>query len=98
MQKKSNQLSLNEINLLRVKKRLMVQDSIKIHFPDKEKDFLLFMAKSADNISNYENLSLADLTDLFIEFEEENNGQSLTQEIMNELMEVYIPGFKKGVF
>ena len=97
MQKKSIPVSLKQIELI-AEKRQMVLNSIEKFLPNQQKEFLLFMAKSVDNISNYENLSLTDLTDLFIEFEEENNGLPLTQEIMNELMEIYIPGFKKGVF
>jgi hypothetical protein len=39
---------------------------------------------------------LEDLLSCFIEFEEDENGEELTPEIMDEVLSIYVEGFESG--
>lgn len=75
-------------------KRQMVQTTVKQQLRSKDKQFLVFMANLADEDTDFSKTSTSDLLDNFIEFEEQNTGQELTQEKMNELMKEYVPAFQ----
>lgn len=73
------------------KKREMVLKVIETHFPEGVKEFLLYMAHSANPFANYANCEVIDLVDYFIEFEEQENEGRLTESLMEQLMWVYGP-------
>jgi hypothetical protein len=58
------------------------------------------MAESGNSYEDYSNYSLEELLNTFIEFEENENGEELTPEIMDEVLEIYIEGFgdEDGIF
>jgi hypothetical protein len=68
--------------------------------PSQEREFLVFMAESGNSYEDYSNYSLEELLNTFIEFEENENGEELTPEIMDEVLEIYIGGFEDedGIF
>jgi hypothetical protein len=68
--------------------------------PSQEREFLVFMAESGNSYEDYSNYSLEELLNTFIEFEEGENGEELTPEIMDEVLEIYIEGFgdEDGIF
>jgi hypothetical protein len=68
--------------------------------PSQEREFLVFMAESGNSYEDYSNYSLEELLNTFIEFEENENGEELTPEIMDEVLEIYIEGFgdEDGIF
>ena len=88
MQKKPNQVLL-ELEAISEKRR-MVLNSIDNYLPNQQHEFLLYMAKEADPISNYDDLATIDLVDLFIEFEEDNNEEGLTSETMDGILRIYV--------
>lgn len=89
MQKKTNQVSVEQIEEMSEKRR-MVLNSIDNYLPNQQHEFLLYMAKAADPISNYDDLEITDLVDLFIEFEEDNNEEGLTSETMHGVLRIYV--------
>lgn len=97
MQKKSKNVSLKQLELVSLKKQLVL-NSIKTNLPNQEKEFLLFMANSANSFADYTKLEIMDLVDLFIEFEEEECEEVLTEKLIDELMLIYVPAFKTGLF
>jgi predicted glycosyl hydrolase (DUF1957 family) len=64
--------------------------------PEEEREFLEFMAESANSANDYSKYSLEDLLSCFIEFEEDENGEELTPEIMDEVLSIYVEGFESG--
>jgi len=61
-----------------------------------EREFLEFMAESANSANDYSKYSLEDLLSSFIEFEEAENGEELTPEIMDDVLPIYVEGFESG--
>ena len=96
MQKKSKPVSLKTIEKI-AEQRQMVLNAIEKCLPNQQKDFLLFMAKQADPISDYSELETTDLLDLFIEFEEDNNDEPLTLTILNDVLEMYVEDFNESL-
>jgi len=64
--------------------------------PGQEKEFLEFMAKTSNSGMDYSEASTDELASNFISFEEENNDEEFTSEVMKDVLKIYIPGFKKG--
>jgi len=77
-------------------KRQMLLDKIHSLIPGREKEFLEFMGNSANSFEDYSGYSMDKLLDLFIDFEESENGEELTPEIADEVLDIYIPGFESG--
>jgi|TARA_B110000977_G_C10973508_1_gene453253 hypothetical protein len=80
-------------------KREILLNKISSKIPGREKEFLIFMmeADGGDFTSPDMNIySMDDLLNSFISFEEDNNEEELTPEIMDEVLQIYIPGFERG--
>lgn len=81
-------------------KQEILQAKITELLPGKEREFLEFMAESANSANDYSTYSLEDLLSCFIEFEEDENGEELTSEVMDEVLQMYVEGFESedGLF
>jgi hypothetical protein len=88
--------SLNENMGSTPEKKKMLLSKIKNLVPGQEREFLVFMAESANSYEDYSKSTVSELLDNFIEFEEGENGEALTPEIMDEVLETYIEGFESG--
>jgi len=78
-------------------KRKMLLDKLKNLVPGQEKEFLEFMAAAdGDMEMDYSNKSLESLLDGFIRFEEDNNDEEFTEEVADEVLNIYVPGFERG--
>lgn len=91
--KKPAKLTLEQLMAIS-KKREMVLKVIESHFPEEVKEFLIYMAKGSNPFANYSYCEVVDLVDFFIEFEEEENENGLTETIMEQLMLVYGPMYR----
>jgi len=78
------------------KKRTVLMEKLTKLIPDQEREFLVFMGGTSNSFINWEEKSLEELLNSFIEFEEENNEVELTEEIIDQLLKIYIPGFING--
>ena len=81
-------------------KQTILLSKVKELVPSQEREFLVFVAESGNSFEDYSNYSLEELLDNFIEFEENENEEELTPEIMDEVLEIYIEGFEdeNGIF
>ena len=77
-------------------KRFMLLKRLNVLVEGREKEFLEFMGMGEDSFRDWSKLSLEELLDSFIYFEEDNNGEEFTEEVMDEVLEIYIPGFEEG--
>ena len=77
-------------------KREMLLKRLNVLVEGREKEFLEFMGMGENSFRDWSKLSLEELLDSFIYFEEDNNGEEFTEEVMDEVLEIYIPGFEKG--
>ena len=75
-------------------KRKMLLDKIKTRVPGQEREFLEFMGMTANSFEDYSKYGMDDLLDAFISFEEMQG--ELTSEVVDELLDTYIPGFERG--
>jgi hypothetical protein len=64
--------------------------------PGQEREFLVFMGGTSNSFINWEEKSLEELLNSFIRFEEDHNEVELTEEIIDQVLEIYIPGFING--
>jgi hypothetical protein len=78
------------------KKRTVLMEKLTKLIPGQEREFLVFMGGTSNSFINWEEKSLEELLNSFIEFEEENNEVELTKKIINQLLKIYIPGFING--
>lgn len=80
-------------------KTQMVLNKLKTLLPGQEREFLEFMGEcSGGEFIDFNKYSLEDLVDMFIDFEESNNEEELNEECLDEVLKIYIPGFKSGEF
>ena len=77
-------------------KRFMLLKRLTVLVEGREKEFLEFMGMGENSFRDWSKLSLEELLDSFIYFEEDNNGEEFTEEVMDEVLEIYIPGFEGG--
>ena len=77
-------------------KRFMLLKRLTVLVEGREKEFLEFMGMGENSFRDWSKLSLEELLDSFIGFEEDNNEEEFTEEIMGEVLNIYIPGFEKG--
>ena len=80
-------------------KRKILLNKISSIIPGREKEFLIFMGKADGGVTmdiDWNAYSMDDLLNSFISFEEDNNEEELTPEIMDEALRIYIPGFERG--
>lgn len=78
--KTTKEILLNKLNVL---------------IPGREKEFLEFMGKNENPFDDWSILTLDELLESFIEFEEDNCGEELTEEMLDEILPLYI-GEKDG--
>lgn len=70
--------------------------------PNQENDFLKFIVNLGNPFLKTSDLSQDELLELFITFEEEenefilDNKFELNNEILNEMLSIYVPAFKSG--
>jgi hypothetical protein len=76
-------------------KKSMLLSKLKSLVPGKEKAFLEFMGEAADSSQDYSGYSMGELLDMFIDFEENENGEEFTSEIADEVLTMYVRGFKR---
>jgi site-specific DNA-adenine methylase len=83
-----------------VKKKAALLKKIQKQLPNQEREFLEFMGGTVNFFINWKEKSLDELLETFINFEEEESGEELTEKAMNKVLKIYIPGFKdeSGVF
>jgi hypothetical protein len=72
------------------KKKEILLKKLTILIPGKEKEFLEFMGMNEDSFKDWSKLSMDELLKSFIEFEEENSGEEIDEEILDEILEMYI--------
>ena len=77
-------------------KRTMLLTKISEQLPGQERAFLEFMGGTVNSFENWSEKSMDELLNCFIEFEETENEVELTDEIADELLEMYIPGYVSG--
>ena len=78
-------------------KREMLLKRLNVLVKGREREFLLFMEKVDGSLSEERtNEDLDILLNSFIYFEEDNNEEEFTEEVMEEVLNIYIPGFEKG--
>jgi tRNA nucleotidyltransferase (CCA-adding enzyme) len=78
-------------------KREMLLKRLNVLIEGREREFLLFMEEVDGSISKERtNEELDVLLDSFIYFEEDNSEEEFTEETMEEVLNIYIPGFEKG--
>lgn len=79
-------------------KTTMVLNKLETLIPGQERAFLEFMGEcDGSGVTDFSNYSLEDLVNMFISFEESNgDGEELNEEWLNEVLEIYIPGFENG--
>jgi hypothetical protein len=77
-------------------KREMLLKKLNVLVKGREKEFLEFMGMGENSFRDWSKLSLEELLDSFIYFEEDNNEEEFTEEVMEEVLEIYIPGFERG--
>ena len=81
-------------------KRTMLLTKISEQLPGQERAFLEFMGGTVNSFQDWSSKTMDELLQSFIEFEESVNEVELTDEIADELLEMYIPGYvsSEGVF
>jgi len=81
-----------------MEKRTMILNKLETLIPGQERQFLMFMGEcDGSGITDFSSFSLEDLLDIFIGFEESNgDGEELNEEWLDEVLRIYIPGFKRG--
>jgi hypothetical protein len=72
------------------KKKEILLKKLTVLIPGKEKEFLEFMGMNEDSFKDWSKLSMDELLKSFIEFEEENSGEEIDEEILDEILEMYI--------
>jgi len=77
-------------------KRKMLLTKISNQLPGQEREFLEFMAGTVNSFTNWENKSMEELLNCFIEFEEDTNEEELTEEVVDQVLEIYVEGFVSG--
>ena len=78
-------------------KREMLLKRLNVLIEGREREFLLFMEEADGSMSKERtNEDLDILLDSFIYFEEDNSEEEFTEEVMEEVLNIYIPGFEKG--
>jgi hypothetical protein len=77
-------------------KETMLLTKISNQLPGQEKEFLEFMAGTVNSSINWETKSIEELLNNFIEFEEDNNEEELTEEVVDQVLEIYVEGFISG--
>jgi hypothetical protein len=78
-------------------KREMLLKRLNVLVKGREREFLLFMEEVDGSLSEERiNEDLDILLNSFIYFEEDNNEEEFTEEVMEEVLNIYIPGFEKG--
>jgi hypothetical protein len=77
-------------------KRKMLLTKISNQLPGQEREFLEFMAGTVNSFTNWESKSMEELLNCFIEFEEDTNEEELTEEVVDQVLEIYVEGFVSG--
>jgi hypothetical protein len=77
-------------------KRKMLLTKISNQLPGQEREFLEFMAGTVNSFTNWESKSMEVLLNCFIEFEEDTNEEELTEEVVDQVLEIYVEGFVSG--
>ena len=77
-------------------KRTMLLTKISEQLPGQERAFLEFMGGTVNAFQDWSSKTTDELLQSFIEFEESVNEVELTDEIADELLEIYIPGYVSG--
>jgi hypothetical protein len=78
-------------------KREMLLKKLNVLVKGREREFLLFMEEADGSLSEERtNEELDVLLNSFIYFEEDNSGEEFTEEVMEDVLEIYIPGFERG--
>ena len=77
-------------------KRKMLFNKIKSRIPGREREFLEFIAMSANSFTDYSKYNINELLDSFIMFEEGENEEELTSKITDNVLNTYIPAFENG--
>jgi hypothetical protein len=71
---------------------------LNVLIPGREKEFLEFMGRNENSFDDWSILTLDELMGSFIEFEEDNCGEKLTEEMLNEILPLYIGEKDAGGF
>lgn len=77
-------------------KKQMVLKRLTELVPNQENEFLIFITELGDPFLKTSDLSQDKLLELFITFEEQENEIELDNEILNEVLDIYVPAFKSG--
>jgi hypothetical protein len=78
-------------------KREMLLKKLNVLVEGREREFLLFMEEVDGSMGEKRiNEELDILLDSFIGFEEDNGGEEITEEVLEETLNVYIKGFIRG--
>ena len=74
----------------------MLFNKIKSRIPGREREFLEFIAMSANSFTDYSKYNINELLDSFIMFAEGENEEELTSKITDNVLNTYIPAFENG--
>ena len=78
------------------KKVQMLLNRLRELIPDQEGEFLEFMAKTTNSGMDYTGVDDFQLAQNFIDFEEDENDEEFTSQVMNDVLGTYIPAFESG--
>lgn len=79
-------------------KREMLLKRLTTLIPNKEREFLEFMGMGVNSFLDYSVYSLEELLNSFIIFEEVENEEVFTEEVMDEVLKIYIGEVNGGGF
>jgi len=74
----------------------MLLNRLRELIPDQEGEFLEFMAKTTNSGMDYTGVDDFQLAQNFIDFEEDENDEEFTSQVMNDVLGTYIPAFESG--
>ena len=77
-------------------KREMLLKRLNVVVEGREREFLEFMGMGENSCRDWSKLSLEELLDSFIGFEEDHNEEEFIEEVMEDVLNVYIKGFIRG--
>ena len=77
-------------------KKTMLLTKITNQIPGKEREFLEFMGGTINSFQDWSSKTMDELLESFIEFEENEIEEGLTEKVIDELLRIYVKGYISG--
>ena len=77
-------------------KKTMLLTKITNQIPGKEREFLEFMGSTINSFQDWSSKTMDELLESFIEFEENEIEEGLTEKVIDELLRIYVKGYISG--